>query len=63
MRIHRIGQEKSVTVTRMIVENSVETQMLLVQERKRTMSSGALGSKGSEAKLTRLDDLKLLFHT
>ena len=61
MRIHRIGQTQKVSVTRFIVENSVEEQMTLVQERKRTLCSGAL--TGSEARLTRLEDLKLLFQS
>jgi DNA repair protein RAD5 len=61
MRIHRIGQTQTVSVTRFIVENSVEEQMTLVQERKRTLCSGAL--TGSEARLTRLEDLKLLFQS
>jgi DNA repair protein RAD5 len=36
-RVHRMGQESEVKVTRFIVENSIEEKMLRIQERKKFM--------------------------
>jgi DNA repair protein RAD5 len=36
-RVHRMGQESEVTVTRFIVEDSIEEKMLRIQERKKFM--------------------------
>ncbi|KAI3823284.1 hypothetical protein L1987_04718 [Smallanthus sonchifolius] len=42
MRIHRIGQTKSVSIKRFIVKGTVEERMEAVQARKQRMISGAL---------------------
>jgi DNA repair protein RAD5 len=36
-RVHRMGQEKEVKVTRFVVEKSIEEKMLRIQERKKFM--------------------------
>lgn len=36
-RVHRMGQERDVTVTRFVVEGSIEEKMLRIQERKKFM--------------------------
>jgi DNA repair protein RAD5 len=36
-RVHRMGQEHAVTVTRFIIEGSIEEKMLRIQERKKFM--------------------------
>ena len=36
-RVHRMGQENEVTVTRFIIEGSIEEKMLRIQDRKKFM--------------------------
>ncbi|KAI0559870.1 P-loop containing nucleoside triphosphate hydrolase [Gracilaria domingensis] len=45
-RVHRIGQTKPVYVTKYKVADTVENQILAIQERKRTIINGALGVEG-----------------
>ncbi|XP_024015524.1 helicase-like transcription factor CHR27 [Eutrema salsugineum] len=63
-RAHRIGQTRTVTVTRIAVNNTVEDRILALQERKREMVASALGEnhgKSSAIQLT-LEDLEYLFY-
>ncbi|XP_052210529.1 DNA repair protein RAD5A isoform X2 [Diospyros lotus] len=59
MRIHRIGQTKSVTIKRFIVKGTVEERMEAVQARKQRMISGALTDQ--EVRTARIEELKMLF--
>lgn len=59
MRIHRIGQTKSVSIKRFIVKGTVEERMEAVQARKQRMISGALTDQ--EVRSTRIEELKMLF--
>jgi len=61
-RCHRIGQEKHVYVKRLVVENTIEERMLLLQDVKVGLAEAALG-EGSGAKLHKLSvkDIKYLF--
>lgn len=67
-RVHRIGQTRAVHVTRLIVQDSVEENILEMQERKKGLSENALGdialsniaSKGQPA-AEKIRDLRLLF--
>lgn len=59
MRIHRIGQTKSVSIKRFIVKGTVEERMESVQARKQRMISGALTD--DEFRTSRLEELKMLF--
>ncbi|EME47258.1 hypothetical protein DOTSEDRAFT_77621 [Dothistroma septosporum NZE10] len=59
-RVHRMGQTEEVTVTRYIVEGSIEEKMLKVQERKKFIAS-SLGMMSEEEKKTqRIEDIKEL---
>lgn len=64
--VHRLGQTQAVDVFRLIVEDSVEDQILALQERKARLSQGALAGAhgvampGAASRLT-LDDLKAFF--
>ncbi|CAN4109967.1 unnamed protein product [Withania somnifera] len=62
-RIHRIGQYKPVRVVRFVIENTVEEQILKLQEKKELVFEGTIGGS-SEAfgKLTE-EDLQFLFAT
>ncbi|KAF9468325.1 SNF2 family DNA-dependent ATPase [Collybia nuda] len=61
-RCHRIGQEKSVFVKRLVVENTIEERMLRLQDVKVGLAEAALG-EGSGVKLHKLSvkDIKYLF--
>ncbi|XP_010487522.1 PREDICTED: helicase-like transcription factor CHR28 isoform X1 [Camelina sativa] len=62
-RAHRIGQTRTVTVTRIAIKNTVEERILTLQERKRKIVASALGEKhgkSSAIQLT-LEDLEYLF--
>ncbi|CAL9242169.1 unnamed protein product [Arabidopsis halleri] len=59
MRIHRIGQKRTVFVRRFIVKDTVEERMQQVQARKQRMIAGALTDE--EVRSARLEELKMLF--
>lgn len=59
MRIHRIGQSKSVSIKRFIVKGTVEERMEAVQARKQRLISGALTDQ--EVRTARIEELKMLF--
>ena len=42
-RVHRLGQEHPVIVTRFVVSGTVEERMLELQKRKRALCQAALG--------------------
>ncbi|MCO5557474.1 hypothetical protein L7F22_011039 [Adiantum nelumboides] len=59
MRIHRIGQTKTVKVKRFITKETVEQRMQQVQARKQRMIAGALTDQ--EVRTARIEELKMLF--
>jgi len=59
-RVHRLGQTKPVYVTRFIIQGSVEEKILELQDKKRALIKGALGT-GPRSKENRLEELSLLF--
>ncbi|KAF2161362.1 hypothetical protein M409DRAFT_69738 [Zasmidium cellare ATCC 36951] len=59
-RVHRMGQAEEVTVTRFIVEGSIEEKMLKVQERKKFIASSLGMMSDEEKKMQRLEDIKEL---
>ncbi|CAH2053538.1 unnamed protein product [Thlaspi arvense] len=63
-RAHRIGQTRTVTVTRIAVNNTVEDRILALREGKRKMVASAVGEnhgKSSAIQLT-IEDLEYLFY-
>lgn len=59
-RVHRIGQDKPVFVYRLVSEDTVETRILELQERKRALADAALGGADQAAGITRAELLALL---
>lgn len=59
MRIHRIGQKRTVRVRRFIVKDTVEERLQQVQARKQRMITGALTD--DEVRSARIEELKMLF--
>jgi len=60
-RVHRLGQTRSVHVTRFVVKDSIEERILELQERKKVLAQGALGMNSKELRQIRIDELRLLF--
>ena len=58
-RIHRLGQHRSVHITRMIVENSIESRIVQLQEKKKLLFQSTVGKDA--AALERLTEEDLLF--
>lgn len=59
-RTHRIGQENKVIAYRLLMRNSVEEKIRVLQRQKEAVFTGVLGEEGFASTLTR-DDLKFLF--
>lgn len=59
-RAHRIGQTRSVLVHKLVAEDTVETRILELQQRKRALADAALDGADAAASLTREDLLALL---
>eukprot|EP00054_Salpingoeca_dolichothecata_P022471 m.147435 g.147435 ORF g.147435 m.147435 type:complete len:153 (+) comp24351_c0_seq2:2182-2640(+) len=60
-RIHRLGQYRPVVVTRMIVENSIESRIIQLQEKKNLVFESTIGMDPSALSRLTEDDLKFLF--
>jgi hypothetical protein len=59
-RAHRIGQERPVTIYRLVATDTVEEKILALQAQKRGLVDAALGDAALAAALTREDLLALL---
>lgn len=61
-RIHRLGQKRAVTITKFVVEDSIEDQIVKLQAKKLAMTDAAL-SRDPDAALGKLtvEDLGFLF--
>ncbi|ORX97539.1 hypothetical protein K493DRAFT_329452 [Basidiobolus meristosporus CBS 931.73] len=60
-RIHRLGQHRPIRITRLIVENSIESRIVQLQEKKKALFDSTIGK--DMAALSRLseEDLRFLF--
>ncbi|XP_072263993.1 helicase-like transcription factor isoform X2 [Pyxicephalus adspersus] len=62
-RCHRLGQTKEVIITKFVVKNSVEENMLKIHNKKRELAAGAFeGNKqtSSEIKQARINEIRTL---
>lgn len=62
-RVHRLGQDRAVTIKRFIMENSFEEKMLVLQGKKKALAdlTMARGKKKGEDSKKRLEELRSLF--
>ncbi|MCE9625937.1 MAG: DEAD/DEAH box helicase [Deltaproteobacteria bacterium] len=60
-RVHRLGQTKHVFSYKLITKDSVEEKILMLQERKRSLAKGLLGSDSALGKKLKIEDLEYLF--
>ncbi|XP_030910801.1 helicase-like transcription factor [Melopsittacus undulatus] len=62
-RCHRLGQQHNVVITKFIVKDSVEENMLKIQNKKRELAAGAFATNkpsASEIKQTKIKEIKAL---
>lgn len=59
-RLHRIGQNNNVKVIRFIMENSIETKMLKIQEMKKQIGE-VVGVEEEEKRRRRIEEIQILF--
>ncbi|KAM5292811.1 LOW QUALITY PROTEIN: helicase-like transcription factor [Ctenodactylus gundi] len=62
-RCHRLGQKQEVIITKFIVKDSVEENMLKIQNTKRELAAGAFGAKkpnANEMKQAKINEIKTL---
>ena len=61
-RIHRLGQKRPVTVVKLVIEDSIEDQIVQLQAKKLAMTEAALSTDPDQAlgKLT-IEELGFLF--
>nr|XP_057946889.1 helicase-like transcription factor isoform X2 [Doryrhamphus excisus] len=59
-RCYRLGQKKKVFVTKFIVKDSVEENMVKIQKQKQDLVEAAFGSIGTDRKTLRINDIKAL---
>lgn len=61
-RCHRLGQTRNVTITKFVVDDSVEGRMMDLQDKKRKLMQGAFGKKqtAEEKRTNRIQDIKAL---
>ncbi|GAB1287408.1 Helicase-like transcription factor [Apodemus speciosus] len=62
-RCHRLGQKQEVIITKFIVKDSVEENMLKIQTMKRELAAGAFGTKKADAdemKQAKINEIRTL---
>ncbi|KAG7263549.1 hypothetical protein CRUP_018492, partial [Coryphaenoides rupestris] len=59
-RCHRLGQTRKVFVTKFIVKDSVEENMVKIQRRKQDLVKKAFGADNTDRKTSRIDDVRAL---
>lgn len=60
-RIHRLGQTRTVTVHRLLVDDTIEDRILAIQAHKRKLVQYALASQPRDPASDTLENLRLLF--
>ncbi|KAI8898079.1 SNF2 family N-terminal domain-containing protein, partial [Globomyces pollinis-pini] len=60
-RIHRLGQHRPIKITRMIIENSIESRILELQQKKKALFDSTVGKKLDSLSKLSQDDLRFLF--
>lgn len=60
-RIHRLGQTRTVTVHRLLVEQTIEDRILAIQRHKNELVHHALASTPRDGTSDTMENLRLLF--
>ena len=60
-RVHRLGQTRPLRIVRLIIEDSIESKIIQLQEKKKAMADMCIGDgQDTSQKLTE-EDLQFLF--
>ncbi|KAL0081124.1 SNF2 family N-terminal domain-containing protein [Phycomyces blakesleeanus] len=60
-RIHRLGQHRPIKITRLIIENSIESRIVQLQEKKQALVESTIGNDNSALERLSVEDLRFLF--
>ncbi|OZJ02723.1 hypothetical protein BZG36_05107 [Bifiguratus adelaidae] len=60
-RIHRLGQHRPIKITRLIIENSIESRIVQLQEKKTALVESTIGKDSSALAKLSEEDLRFLF--
>jgi len=60
-RIHRLGQYRPIQVTRIIIENSIESRIIQLQEKKNLLFQSTVGMDVDALSRLTQEDLQFLF--
>ncbi|KAI9262173.1 SNF2 family N-terminal domain-containing protein [Phascolomyces articulosus] len=60
-RIHRLGQKRPIKITRLVIENSIESRIVQLQEKKTALVDSTLGKDTSALEQLSVEDLRFLF--
>ena len=60
-RVHRLGQTKNVFIYKYITKDSIEGQMMEIQNKKKDLITGAFHMPEEERRRQRIDDIRTIF--
>ncbi|KAI8139099.1 SNF2 family N-terminal domain-containing protein [Fennellomyces sp. T-0311] len=60
-RIHRLGQRRPIRITRLVIENSIESRIVQLQDKKMALVDSTLGKDTSALERLSVEDLRFLF--
>jgi len=60
-RIHRLGQYRPIQVTRIVIENSIESRIIQLQEKKNLLFQSTVGMDVDALSRLTQEDLQFLF--
>ncbi|KAG0165369.1 DNA repair protein rad16 [Apophysomyces sp. BC1015] len=60
-RIHRLGQHRPIKITRLIIENSIESRIVQLQEKKQALVESTIGKDKEALEKLTVEDLQFLF--
>jgi len=61
LRCHRIGQKRPCVITRLCIEDSVESRMVMLQEKKANMINGTINNDQVAMEKLTPEDMQFLF--
>ncbi|KAI8092309.1 uncharacterized protein B0P05DRAFT_462355, partial [Gilbertella persicaria] len=60
-RIHRLGQHRPIRITRLIIENSIESRIIQLQEKKTALVESTVDKNQKALDKLTVEDLRFLF--
>lgn len=60
-RIHRLGQHRPILITRLVIENSIESRIIQLQEKKTSLVNSTIDKDQAALERLTVDDMRFLF--